>query len=254
MLTVRFSLLAALALSPSISIAQSSPFAAEEFKPERCSDAVPAGPFDKQLLDAAGEYIKWGRVDDEFRWAPWLCRSPEPGRVTFSQSDDQGTHGQKLYSLFAKNHDDYYKLTKGGKVAVGQAIVKQSWHVEEITDVKQQPAKRVEYEKIVRSPAPAADSKTPWIGDEKRDHFYPFVWRGDKVYKAARQADLFVMLKLDAKTPDTDGGWVYGTLTPDGKKVTSAGKVESCMKCHVEAKNERLFGLWRDLPEVKDAK
>ena len=54
------------------------------------------------------------------------------------------------------------------------------------------------------------------------------------------------MFKLDPQTPDTDEGWVYGTVTPDGKKVTSAGKVESCMKCHQRAPHDRLFGLPTD--------
>ena len=35
---------------------------------------------------------------------------------------------------------------------------------------------------------------------------------------------------------------MYGTVTADGKKVTSAGRVASCMKCH-ETKATRLFGL-----------
>ena len=75
------------------------------------------------------------------------------------------------------------------------------------------------------------------------DHFYPYVIKDDKVFKAGKQSDLFIMLKLDRKTPNTDDGWVYGTVTPDAKTVTSAGKVASCMKCHVEAKADRLFGL-----------
>jgi hypothetical protein len=59
----------------------------------------------------------------------------------------------------------------------------------------------------------------------------------------AFQSDLFIMLKLDPNATNTDDGWVYGTVTPDAKTVTSAGKVASCMKCHVDAKTDRLFGL-----------
>ena len=69
------------------------------------------------------------------------------------------------------------------------------------------------------------------------------MWKGDKVYKAAKQGDLFVMTKLDPKSPGTDEGWVYATLSPDGKKLTSAGMIESCMQCHRETKTDRLFGL-----------
>ena len=50
------------------------------------------------------------------------------------------------------------------------------------------------------------------------------------------------MVKLDPATPGTDEGWVYGTVSPDGKAVGAAGRVASCMKCHAEAKSDRLFG------------
>ena len=50
------------------------------------------------------------------------------------------------------------------------------------------------------------------------------------------------MMKLDPKTPGADDGWVYGTVSADGKTVTSAGRVASCMKCH-ETRPTRLFGL-----------
>lgn len=53
---------------------------------------------------------------------------------------------------------------------------------------------------------------------------------------------LFVMLRFDPSTPGTDNGWVYGTLDADGKTVTSAGTVDSCMGCHVDAGPSRMFG------------
>lgn len=68
--------------------------------------------------------------------------------------------------------------------------------------------------------------------------------------KLSHQSDLFIMTKLDPATKDTDEGWIYGTVTPDGKTVTSSGKVESCMKCHIQAKNDRLFGLKENLPVI----
>jgi hypothetical protein len=62
------------------------------------------------------------------------------------------------------------------------------------------------------------------------------------------QASLFIMFRLDPKTPRTDGGWVYGPVTPaapeQGKKakVTSSGLVASCQGCHQKAPYDRLFG------------
>ena len=51
------------------------------------------------------------------------------------------------------------------------------------------------------------------------------------------------MCSSDLKTPDTDEGWVYGTVSADGKTVTSAGRVQSCMNCHQDAPHDRLFGV-----------
>src|SRR5436190_1263978 len=38
---------------------------------------------------------------------------------------------------------------------------------------------------------------------------------------AGERAPLFVMMKTGE--PDSDAGWIYATLTPDGKTVTAAG-------------------------------
>ncbi len=66
---------------------------------------------------------------------------------------------------------------------------------------------------------------------------------GSQNPKPTTQTDLFIMFKTDPKTRNTDEGWVYGTVTSDGKTVTSAGRVQSCMKCHINVPNGRLFGL-----------
>ena len=34
--------------------------------------------FTEDLLKVGAGYLKWGRVDDEARWAPFLCRRPLP--------------------------------------------------------------------------------------------------------------------------------------------------------------------------------
>ena len=185
--------------------------------------------FHDKLLEIAKTYPEYGRVDDEMRWAPWLCRAPLPGRARFSRSSDEATHGKKLYSLFAKYRVSYLgqigaedtDATK--KQDADQVIVKESWIPQEIKDPKdvlERPGRR----------------------GVRGDHFDPHVIKDGKTYKASKKGDLYIMMKLDPKTPDTDNGWVYGTVTPDGKTVTSAGKVASCTKCH-ETKPERLFGL-----------
>ena len=184
------------------------------------------GQFNARLKSVAKEYIAWGRVDDEARWAPTLCRLPRPAEARESQSDDPKTHGQKLYSLFAKDRKGYI-LSARQVSPVGQVIVKQSWVPKEVPDDGRPLNEKAVYQ---------------GRGDTG-DTFVPFVRKDGKLYKADKQADLFVMMKLDPKTPDTDKGWIYGTVSPDGSQVTSAGKVESCMRCHTKAKNDRLFGL-----------
>jgi hypothetical protein len=190
----------------------------------------PEKPFEKELLQVAKDYKSWGRVDGNILWAQADCRIPDPAQARFSANTDESTHGQKLYSLFAKDCNAYVWFDSDKPVTVGQVVVKESWVPEETTEVK-----------------PGAIDHTRVIGDRDRptvgDHFYPYATKGDKVYKAGKPAGLFVMMKLGPKTPGTDDGWVYGTVSPDGKTVTSAGRVESCMKCHQDAKHDRLFGL-----------
>jgi hypothetical protein len=77
--------------------------------------------------------------------------------------------------------------------------------------------------------------KEAWVPEPMKD-------KGEAP-KAKEKAGLFIMFKLDPETPDTDEGWVYGTVTADGRTVTSAGRVGSCMGCHKKAPHDRLFGL-----------
>ncbi len=183
-------------------------------------DATLTSAFVGQALAIANEYVAWGRVDDELRWAPFLCRQPLPGIARPSGSNDQTTHGQKLYSVFVKNHDAYPNGPH-----TGQAVVKQSWTAELVSgsDAGFDPGS-------VRPQADAAD------------HFYPYAEKDGGVYRAGAPAGLFIMFKLDSTTPETDQGWVYATVSTVGQ-VTSAGRVASCMGCHENATHERLFGV-----------
>jgi hypothetical protein len=194
--------------------------------------------FRSKLLEIAKVYEGYGRVDDETRWAPYLCRMPMPSIARLSQSDNEETNGQKLYFLFAKNRTGY--LAAGSKPSpLGQVIVKEAWKAEEVT----------------------GEIKTTWRDIQKRSirpkkrslggSYYPFASKGGKHYRASARVGLYIMFKVDPKTPGTDGGWVYGTITTDGGvlddkqplKVTAVGKIESCMSCHRDAKTDRLFGL-----------
>jgi hypothetical protein len=185
------------------------------------ADASATSAFEAETLAIAGEYLTWGRVDDELRWAPFLCRQPLPGIARPSESTDQATHGGKLYSVFAKLHSAYPNGPH-----VGQAVVKQSWKTEPVTgqDASFSPG----------SWRPNADGG---------DHFYPYAEKDGVVYRATEPAGLFIMFKVDPATPDTDAGWVYATVSPAGQ-LTSSGRVAACMGCHeTSATHERLFGV-----------
>jgi Cytochrome P460 len=98
---------------------------------------------------------------------------------------------------------------------VGQTIVKEAWVPEEVKE----------------------DDRSQETAN------IPHARKDGRLYRASRKAALFIMFKLDPSTPGTDQGWVYGTVTPDGKQVTSVGRVASCMHCHERAPHDRLFGL-----------
>jgi len=174
--------------------------------------------FEAETLAIADDYLAWGRVDDELRWAPFLCRQPLPGITRPSESTDQATHGGKLYSVFAKLHTAYPNGPH-----TGQAVVKQSWKTEPVTTSFDPGSYRPE--------------------NDAGDRFYPYAKKDGVVYRATEPAGLFIMFKVDPATPNTDEGWVYATVSPAGQ-LTSSGRVAACMGCHeTSATHERLFGV-----------
>jgi hypothetical protein len=116
---------------------------------------------------------------------------------------------------------------------VGQVVVKEAWAPEEVpAGTPQTPVRR------------AARVRRGGAVEEVQEEFLPYARGADgKFYHAKEKAALFIMLKLEPGTPGTDEGWVYGTVTPDGKRVTAAGRLESCMGCHQDAPHDRLFGV-----------
>jgi hypothetical protein len=86
--------------------------------------------------------------------------------------------------------------------------------------------------------------ETPQIGQViVKESWYPAADGTGNPAASEKKLGLFIMMKLDPQSRDTDHGWVYATVSPDGNNVMSAGRVQSCMECHVTAKNDRLFGL-----------
>jgi hypothetical protein len=194
--------------------------------------------FAPQVLAAVREYKSFRRVSDVPHWSPLSCRAPPGPGALVSASEDAQSHGRKLYHLFARQPEAYddklrhkdpkqdldLAATPGEPLTpapVGQVIVKEAW----------QPLE-------VEGAAPRNDAGFGLPADHAT--------LDGKLYRRGEQSDLFVLLKLDPRTPDTDAGWVYATVRPDLSTVTAAGRIASCMGCHVKAEHDRQFGLPRE--------
>lgn len=206
--------------------ATSAPASAAEF-PQPDEDMA------AMILAAVAEYRTWQRVDHAAAWSPLKCDAPPPDRVRFSASEDDGTHGAKLYFLFAKNIKAYLGLTQEGKTPVGQVMVKETW-------------KPVEgkHSDSAAGPARNAAEKPATSLSANRRQYYPYAERQGVTYTTGEKGPLFVMIKTEHQR-GTDQGWIYATLVADGSEVTAAGRIPSCMECHAQAKYDRLFG-WTD--------
>jgi hypothetical protein len=180
----------------------------------------PPRAFEERLKTIASEYLQYAVPNWMAKVAPTSCIGPPPPAPDFSTSVDSGTHGRKLYFLFAADPQSY-EFRPASQSPVGQALVKESWTAEPVSA-------NATYEKI-----PHACGIQVW----------PYASDGKTTYRAGEKKELFIMFKTDPSTPGTDEGWVYGTVSPDGQHVTSSGRVESCMKCHQTAPHDRLFGL-----------
>jgi hypothetical protein len=202
--------------------------------------------FADRLLAIAKKYEGYGRIGTEARWAPMLCRTPPPG-PGISRSDDVATHGRKMYWLFVKEKPESFSRTdsytvEGKPNPVGQVVVKEAWEPEEVKDA----GRRKEHVFLV--------AEVGGVGKRRYvdNSFFPYTGENGKVYHAKAKSGLFIMFKVEPDTAGTDEGWVYGTVTPYDKKVTSVGRVESCMGCHRQAPHDRLFGLSAKDPRAPD--
>lgn len=187
----------------------------------------------ERLLDIARSYQTFTKIDTSMQLTAVFCRVAPPRMMDVSASTDSPTHGKKLYFLYAKHR---LPTEEGETNPVGQVVVKEAWIPEEVKD-DGKPLKSV-----TRKVNVLRDGKIA----EQEEEFLPYARKAGRLYHAKEMSGLFIMFKLDPKTPDTDNGWVYGTVTPDGRTVTGAGRLESCMKCHQKAPFDRVFGLPKD--------
>ena len=180
--------------------------------------------FNEVLLKAAATYDRWHSIYNTARWAPVLC-GPPPPLTMVSSSSDHATHGRKLYHLYVRAPVPYgaaspknptFSVTVASPhlhytQPVGQTLVKRTWNPRDLAE-------------------------DPHAFDQARGY-------DGKMYTTGEPGPLFIMHKLDPSTPNTDQGWVYATLTPDGSQVTASGRIASCMKCHEVSAYDRMFGI-----------
>jgi len=206
---------------------------------EPTTDSSAQDGFETRLLEIAQSYQTFHRVNFDYRWAPVNCAHytafmlAGAPRMSVSNSADSATHGRKIYALFAKDMIDKTYYEEHGPNPVGQVLVKEAWVPEDVTDTGER----------VQAVTRMITVRHEGVEKKQEDRYVPFAQCDGRTYHAKEKASLFVMYKLDSQTPATDLGWVYGTLTADGKTVTSSGRVESCMNCHKDAPHDRLFGL-----------
>ncbi|MBL8896956.1 MAG: cytochrome P460 family protein [Planctomycetes bacterium] len=187
-------------------------FSAQELPPQR--------KLERLLAEIPKSYEHWSRVDEQVRISPLDCDLPDTGNGRLSQSRDEATHGRKLYYLYARDRAGYLL---GGELAdhVGQIVVKEAWQPQRLD-----PAQGIHllHPKTLRPPSAEIDGVR---------------------YETGEPAGLFVMLKVDPATPNTDDGWVYATYPAGSAKPSEFGRIASCMECHVREGHGRLFGLGR---------
>lgn len=208
----------------------------QEPTPSTKEDFAAAAPLDERWVDevhaVVAQYRGWGRVDDEMRWAPWLCRMPRPATARISESDDPSTHGRKLYTLYAMDPVAYgaqptaMAMGEGGGPVDGlrQVIVKESF-----------------------SPVPWDEAQDP-DAQVWEQRLQPAVRDGERFVPGEPQG-LFVMMQVKGDVAGTDAGWIYATVEPTGQRVTAVGAIDGCMGCHQQAGDGRLFGLHKPAAE-----
>lgn len=168
--------------------------------------------FAPRLLEIAGAYHGYRLVNAAPHWVPEMCRADPPPQPLLSRAAPTQAHGGKLYLLYASDLPAYRRAAAKDAQPSGQVLVKQSWLPRKVR-------------------ASDATAGFPRVGGQD-----------GSVYIPGERGPLFIMFKTESGADGTDAGWVYGTVTPDGRTVTSAGRVASCMGCHRHGTHDRLFG------------
>ncbi|MGE0791725.1 MAG: hypothetical protein AB7S26_38980 [Sandaracinaceae bacterium] len=196
------------------------------------------------LSDVAARYRAWGRVDDELRWAPWLCRMPLASRARPSQAEG-AEHARKVYFVYASDRSAYIELVGDRRRAPrrGFTVVKEAFHPRAV----ETPAEP--FGQLPLPPPLLAQIEAPpsYVGGGA-EVYRPTVDAEGHATGAGEPGGLYVLRYVGAGARGTDHGWTYGTIDARGE-VTAEGRIASCIGCHESAPHGRLFGFGQTRPD-----
>jgi hypothetical protein len=172
----------------------------------------------------AAQYEAWMPLDSPMRWSPELCFIPRQ-HARASAARDATPHGRKLYQLYVQDPEAY-----------GARPTAKLW---EPDPMDARAGARIEQGVVKRSYIPVR-LEAPEIDPSPFDGLGPAEMDGE-LYAPGGDAGLFLMFRPMDAVAETDAGWVYATVTPEGE-ITGAGRMASCMSCHTRHE-DRLFGL-----------
>ncbi|MFO0633031.1 MAG: cytochrome P460 family protein [Nannocystaceae bacterium] len=188
--------------------------------------APESDPLAPLLREIASAYRSWGMVDNQFHWAPGLCAMPMEGVAHMSAAAGDGGHAQKVFVLYAADAMAYWKATD--VKAELPSTLAPAHTLSSRGDVRQVLVKE--------SFVPAK----PGSGTAVHAHVRAARKDGES-FVAGEPMGLFVMAQLAGKPADTDDGWIYATIAPDGA-VRESGVIASCRDCHAQQR-DRIFGV-----------
>lgn len=198
------------------------------------------------ILDIARQYSQYHLASPWPAWTIASCRVVMPGEVPGvpSRSDDQRTHGDKIYKLWVSNNDSYWRLCGFNPKRHSMDTLEKSAQPLTASPNGQTLVK----ETFASIPVPASEEPKP------NPYRHDLIVDGDKAFRQGAPAELFIMTKVDPKTPDTDNGWIYAVVSTDRKTVLRSGRIESCMHCHEQTMRDRLYGPEETWPKDKEGK
>lgn len=165
-------------------------------------------------------------VGPHLNWSPFSCMMPPAARALHSTVDAEGGHGSKIYALRSNQGEAYMKLgtEEAVELPLFTVLVKEAFAPE-----------------LHAGEDPPSPHSTAGWELAASQAYIPFAERDGLTYRTGEPRGLFVMLRLPEGTPDTMNGWAFGTVDPAGR-VTGAGAMESCIRCHRTAEHGGLFG------------